>query len=157
CSCQRNPGQSIPAGHQLSRVYRVAAPGNTTGCFGLYGRRAPQSTVWRRGELGSDPEDRCFRIGPDAGFEPSVRAEHAGRSALASDEGWPQREPYFVDPGRWKFRAQDGRIRTWRIELQRPELVRREQYVFRGRVAAILAFRRAAVFRQIRLAECPDQ
>ena len=63
---------------------------HAAGLVDLHGRRAAQSAVWRRRELGSHspPGDRVDDA--DAGLESSVRSQHARRRAVDSDEGWPQ-------------------------------------------------------------------
>ena len=58
---QRDPGQSVSARHQLSRLHRVAAARHAAGPLGLHGRRAPQPAVRRRRELGSDSARRDRR------------------------------------------------------------------------------------------------
>ena len=57
---------------------------------------------------------------------------------------------------RRQLRTARGRIRTWRIQFQRTELVCRRQPVSRGWLAAILAFGSPAGFRQARMAARQD-
>ena len=87
------------------------------------------------------------------GIEPAVRAQHARRRAVDSDQGRPQRSR---DDGRRPSTASYGAAR---VEFEhggstreRAQLVCRRQSVRRGRLARRLAVGRAASVRQARLA-----
>ena len=86
---QRDAEQPVSARRQLSRLHRVAAARHAAGPVGLHGRRPPQSAVRRRRELGSDSAHRDRVDDADAGIESAVRAEHARRRAVDSDQGRP--------------------------------------------------------------------
>ena len=78
---QRDAGQSVSARRQLSRLHGVAAARHAAGAVGLHGRRAAESAVRRRRELGPDSADGDRLHGVDAGVEPDVRPQHARRCA----------------------------------------------------------------------------
>ena len=95
---QRDAGQSLSAGRELSRLHRVAAAGHAAGPVGLHGRRTAEPAVRRRGELGSDSAHGDRIDDADAGIESAVRTQHARRRAVDSDQGRSQ-QPGHVGAG----------------------------------------------------------
>ena len=85
---QRQPGPAEPAAARpaVPRLPRVAAAGRAAGDVGLHRRRPAERTVRRHAELGPDPDGGGPLREPDARVEPALRAEHAGRRAVAGDE-----------------------------------------------------------------------
>ena len=70
-------GEPVSARCEFPRLHGFSPARNAGRHFGLSGRRAAESAVRRRGELGSDPQERDLRDYADAGIGPFVRAEHA--------------------------------------------------------------------------------
>ena len=85
---QRQPGPAEPAAARpaIPRLPRVAAAGRAARDVGVHRRRPAERTVRRHAELGPDPDGGGAVREPDAGVEPALRAEHAGRRAVAGDE-----------------------------------------------------------------------
>ena len=81
-SRERDAGQPVPAGRELSRLYRFAAARHAAGPVDLPGRRAPEPAVRRRRELGPDSAER--RSPPSPSCRAPIRCSASTRWAARS-------------------------------------------------------------------------
>ena len=108
---QGNPFQT---GSQLSRLHGVAAAGHAAGAVGLHGRRSAEPAVRRRRELGSDSAHGDRIDDADARIESAVRAQHARRRAVDSDQGRSHQPGHNGPRDLRQRRAPRRRVRAWR-------------------------------------------
>ena len=151
CQSQRDPGESVSGRPELSRLHCFAAPGNAAGAVIVYGWRAAEPTLRRRRELGSGPAIRDLGAFGDAGFRSCVWAQHAWWGDIHADQGRPARPGYVDAAERRQLWTQSRAVGIRRLQLQRAELVRRSQSIFRRWMAAGVAIRRPAVLREARV------
>ncbi len=91
--------------------------------FGVRGRRAAESAVRRRGELGSDPEGRDFGNDTDSRIGSAIRTEHAGRSNLGDHQERPHQSGMGWGCAVWQQRTQGGGGRVGRRQSHGVQLV----------------------------------
>ena len=114
---QRQPGPAEPAAARpaVPRLPRVAAAGRAARAVGLPRRRPAERTVRRHAELGPDPDGGDPVRQPDARVEPALRAEHAGRRAVAGDEDRLLRSRRRGSPAGRIVRPPAARTSAWAV------------------------------------------